>query len=223
MTMTVFHSPPVAIAAHQDQIPPSPPAKPLSAYNIFFQLFRQRILDGTSHLQYPVSHQEVLMTLWRHKNKPAKRVHRKTHGKISFRELSLTIAGRWKHLDHQSTRVLQEHAKELKRDYKNAVKLYKAALVKNKKSQSETESLASGVSSCSNQHPSLMANLALSPLGVFSHRGGPSFGHKLQSSQTLEMGLEDLMRYPVLSLHGNDEICSLFDPIDPEVMDSLFD
>ena len=52
---------------------------------------------------------ELLQTIKEHKAK-GKRAHRKTHGKISFRELARTIASRWKKLDKNDKDLLEQAA-----------------------------------------------------------------------------------------------------------------
>jgi hypothetical protein len=97
------------------------PKNPLSAYNLFFQLERKRILAGTDKGNLHISPEELCEISAEHKFKP-KRAHRKSHGKIGFRELARTIAGRWKALgaetrkvlDHQAQVEKQEHAKQFK-------------------------------------------------------------------------------------------------------------
>mmetsp|Transcript_18699 Transcript_18699/g.43606 ORF Transcript_18699/g.43606 Transcript_18699/m.43606 type:complete len:485 (+) Transcript_18699:235-1689(+) len=60
-----------------------------------------------------------------HKNKP-KRVHRKSHGVISFRNLARTIADRWKLIDVPSKRILEHFASQEKQKYSREFKAWKA-------------------------------------------------------------------------------------------------
>lgn len=80
--------------------PADKPKRPLSAYNLFFQHERNRIVgdspagaDGT------------------------KRKHRKSHGKIGFESLAKTIANKWKTLDKASKRPFEQQAKREKAIY----------------------------------------------------------------------------------------------------------
>ncbi|KAL7573329.1 hypothetical protein ACA910_011692 [Epithemia clementina (nom. ined.)] len=92
-------------------MPTSKPKSPLSAYNLFFQLERKRILDGTDSLELTITLADLKHVREEHKRK-GKRVHRKTHGKISFRELARTVANRWKQLDENSRKLLDQQALE---------------------------------------------------------------------------------------------------------------
>lgn len=80
--------------------PADKPKRPLSAYNLFFQHERNRIVGES----------------------PAgadgnKRKHRKSHGKIGFESLAKTIANKWKTLDKASKRPFEQQAKREKAIY----------------------------------------------------------------------------------------------------------
>ena len=90
------------------------PKRPLSAYNLFFQEARKALLGDA----YTPS--------------PAKRRHRKSHGKIGFTELAHIISQKWKTLDAGLKDQLQDQAAKNKSDYMAAVKQWKAEARKNK-------------------------------------------------------------------------------------------
>ncbi|KAL7573331.1 hypothetical protein ACA910_011694 [Epithemia clementina (nom. ined.)] len=98
-------------AVFTSSMPTSKPKSPLSAYNLFFQLERKRILDGTDSLGLAITLADLKHVRDEHKRK-GKRVHRKTHGKISFRELARTVANRWKQLDENTRKLLDQQASE---------------------------------------------------------------------------------------------------------------
>ena len=108
------------------QAAPGEPKPPLSAYNLYFQLERKRILDGTDQANLPVTVEELRVVSLAHKNAP-KRIHRKTHGKIGFRDLARTIANRWKKLDKSTRQLLEEQAVEEKKEYAIRHKAWKSA------------------------------------------------------------------------------------------------
>jgi hypothetical protein len=100
--------------------PTDKPKRPLSAYNIFFQLERERILSGED-IKKQVTAEQVAKVCFQHKLKKEKRRHRKTHGKIGFAELARTIANRWKGLSDEGKVVFDNCAVKEKFRYKKEV------------------------------------------------------------------------------------------------------
>jgi HMG-box domain len=89
------------------------PKRPLSAYNIFFQHEREKIISKDESLS--LEH-----ALWkiRVSHKPVKRRHRKSHGMIGFAELARTIAEKWKNLDNSQKLLYEEKAALEKSKYR---------------------------------------------------------------------------------------------------------
>ena len=91
------------------------PVRALSAYNFFFRYERERILnpkgnDNDVEIDVSHKHQEAMLKSHWNRDRTVKRRHRKSHGKISFSELSKRISQRWKELPQQQKSFFNEVA-----------------------------------------------------------------------------------------------------------------
>jgi hypothetical protein len=101
------------------------PKLPLNAHNLFFLVEHKRILDGTDKPGLQITPEEIQCIVLAHKRK-AVRSHRRSHGKIGFRELSDEIALRWKVISLQDRQVLEEQVKTEKQNYREQLEAWKA-------------------------------------------------------------------------------------------------
>lgn len=129
-----------------------------AAYNFFFQLERERIINGEYEDNdaigiYTIEDVAKVALVQQRKakeNKPKeKRSHRKTHGKISFGDLARTIAHKWKRLDEKSKQMFEGSAAIEKDRYKKELaewtknhKKWKEATIKMTLSQHGVNSFA---------------------------------------------------------------------------------
>jgi HMG (high mobility group) box len=113
------------------------PRRPLSAYNLFFSSERERILKEIEMLESGVptfesgetkdsDDAEACQALQRPLvlSEVKRRPHRKTHGKIGFRDLARMVGRRWKQLSVEQKRYYQELADEDMLRHKIAMEEY---------------------------------------------------------------------------------------------------
>eukprot|EP00549_Striatella_unipunctata_P005425 CAMPEP_0118701538 /NCGR_PEP_ID=MMETSP0800-20121206/17313_1 /TAXON_ID=210618 ORGANISM="Striatella unipunctata, Strain CCMP2910" /NCGR_SAMPLE_ID=MMETSP0800 /ASSEMBLY_ACC=CAM_ASM_000638 /LENGTH=270 /DNA_ID=CAMNT_0006602483 /DNA_START=54 /DNA_END=866 /DNA_ORIENTATION=+ len=86
--------------------PKDKPKRPLSAYNLFFQEQRERILSNEG--QEPIPSKDC----------QARRNHKKSHGKIGFAALARTVASKWKILEAPDRVKYEQQASVEKNRYK---------------------------------------------------------------------------------------------------------
>lgn len=91
-----------------------PPLRPLSAYNYFFRDEREHVLKHMGlegrRVVLNQSHCDKLLRDHWGRDRTTRRLHRKSHGKISFQELSKLISSRWKKLPVRDKQFYQQVA-----------------------------------------------------------------------------------------------------------------
>ena len=99
--------------------PSDMPKRPMSSYNIFYRMERERLVEGGRPRLYTT--EDVNQFLVQQKVKDAtpkpKRKHRRTHGKISFTDLARVIASNWKSMNDASKAPFHERAVIEKKEY----------------------------------------------------------------------------------------------------------
>mmetsp|Transcript_7491 Transcript_7491/g.17153 ORF Transcript_7491/g.17153 Transcript_7491/m.17153 type:complete len:386 (-) Transcript_7491:261-1418(-) len=102
--------------------PKDKPKRPLSAYNLFFQHEREKIISCNPDATLEETLIKISST-----PKPKKRRHRKSHGKIGFADLARTIAEKWKTLAPEGRSIYETKAAQEKQRYKKELEEWSKA------------------------------------------------------------------------------------------------
>jgi hypothetical protein len=106
-----------------------PPRRPMTSYNIFFLLERERIVSGGGQQQerscYTAADAQRIVALQKWKDVHCKRKHRKSHGIISFKDLSVVAAASWRKLDTATKKIFNDMAVVEKSNYVKAMQVWR--------------------------------------------------------------------------------------------------
>jgi hypothetical protein len=91
------------------------PKRPLSGYNLFFKMERERIINDRQDKK--VTWEDIAGFQFERGHVHTRRRHRKSHGKIGFRELARTIAEKWKNLNPECKVLFETRASLEKHRY----------------------------------------------------------------------------------------------------------
>lgn len=124
--------------------PKGMPKRPLSAYNLFFQSERVKIINGNrdssnaENSEADHAHENDTETKQQGKHQEGKRSgksRKPPHGKISFERLGRLIGARWKEIPEEEKKEYQERAEEESNRYANEMEEYHQKTNKNIKKQ----------------------------------------------------------------------------------------
>jgi hypothetical protein len=107
--------------------PAGMPKRPMSSYNLFFQLEHERLVNEGPEKIYTeedVNRIAVVCELKQIRAEQEKRKHRKSHGKFSFTTLARVAADRWKALPDEQKKVFMQRAILEKQKYQKAVEIW---------------------------------------------------------------------------------------------------
>lgn len=105
--------------------PKDKPFRALSAYNLFFQYQRERIVSGMDEDGSPEEISENIEKILKCKRGPKKRKDRISHNRISFVDLAKSIAEKWKLIDPKTKEIFDRYASKEKVRYQNELVSWK--------------------------------------------------------------------------------------------------
>mmetsp|Transcript_9139 Transcript_9139/g.21721 ORF Transcript_9139/g.21721 Transcript_9139/m.21721 type:complete len:685 (+) Transcript_9139:193-2247(+) len=163
--------------------PKDKPMRPLSAYNMFFQNQRERIVAGKEGDPTPEEIESSVLKMLQSKTRgPKRRQDRITHNQISFGDLARKIAANWKTINPKCKAIYDHYAAKEKVRYKKEVVLWKekkerehddALLLKRNSLLHSSTSLNDTVRSMSSSLATMTASLTSSfesPLDSMQHQ-----------------------------------------------------
>lgn len=193
--------------------PKDKPMRPLSAYNMFFQNQRERIVAGKEGDPTPEEIESSVLKMLKSKTRgPKRRQDRITHNQISFGDLARKIAANWKTINPKCKAIYDHYAAKERVRYKKEVVLWKekkerehddALLSKRNNLLHSSTSLNDTVRSMSSSIATMTASLTSSfesPLDSMQHQfqrvfhGSNHSGGNGNGNQSMEIGDDVVQR-----------------------------
>lgn len=189
--------------------PADKPKRPPSAYNLYFQLERERLLANEPDREFTAEEVARIAETQVLGLKP-KRKHRKSHGKISFAELARVIANKWKELESSRKTVFERRAAYEKQRYVKAVEEWAA---EKKRQHQKSVVNENNTASLQTHHKSVEDPVALSIHASSLQQSMKAFLQNIDHEEQLHPVEDDAFSFPDQHPFMCQKACSVADQV----------